>query len=73
MSIHIDQKTTHTCDVCGKECEPIRNISIPFSYFMDTVSSVRINISAYIPYGTTAGDVCKECAKKYIGKWIESL
>lgn len=67
------KQTTYTCDLCGKECLPLREISIPARYYMDLVTTVKVRIVAYIPYGTDHGDVCPECAKAALKKWLESV
>jgi hypothetical protein len=60
------------CDVCDVECEPLKEISIPFSYSGEFVNNIKLDICAYIPYGTANGDVCPDCFKKHIKKWLDS-
>ena len=67
-----EKRTTYTCDLCGKECLPLREISIPARYYMDLVTTVKVRIVADSPYGTDHGDVCPECAKAMLKKWLES-
>jgi len=70
MAKHQKTKEWYTCDVCLEQCEPVGIIEIPFAYSMDLVYTVRVSVSAYLPYGTTNGDVCFNCFKKHIQKWI---
>lgn len=64
------EETAYFCDLCGKPCTPIGTIEIPVSYFMDLVNKVTITINAYVPYGTSCGDVCKSCAIKAVKGWL---
>ena len=70
MAKHQKTEEWHTCDVCCEQCEPVGIIEIPFAYSMDLVYTVRVSVSAYLPYSTTNGDVCFDCFKKHIQKWI---
>ena len=70
MAKHQKIKEWHTCDVCCEQCEPVGTIEIPFAYSMDSVYTVRVSVSAYLPHDTTNGDVCFNCFKKHIQKWI---
>lgn len=56
MAKHQKTEEWYTCDICHEQCEPVRTIEIP--------------VSAHLPYGTTNGDVCFNCLKKHIQKWI---
>ena len=71
MAKHQKTKEWRTCDVCRERCEPVGTIEIPFAYSADLVYSMWVRVSAYLPYyGTTDGDVCFNCFKKHIQKWI---
>jgi hypothetical protein len=70
MAKHQKTEEWHTCDICCEECEPVGTIEIPVAYSMDLVYTMQVRVSAYLPYGTTNGDVCFSCFKKYIQKWI---
>ena len=70
MAKHQKTEEWHTCDICCEECEPVGIIEIPVAYYMDLVYTMQVRVSAYLPYGTTNGDVCFSCFKKYIQKWI---
>ena len=61
MAKHQKVQEWHTCDICHEQCEPVGTINIP---------SMRVRVSAYFQYGTTDGDVCFNCFKKHIQKWI---
>ena len=71
MARHEETHVTYTCDVCGEQSQPIESIAIPFAYYADLVHTIQINISAYIPYVISTGDVCRECFIKYMKKWLE--
>ena len=67
-----EKRTTYTCDICGKDCQHLREISMPVRYYMDLATTIKVRIVADIPYGTDRGDVCQECAKAMLKKWLES-
>ena len=70
-----ETKTTikYKCDLCGKECLPVRSLSLPYSSFMDLTNTIELDIKAHIPYGTLDGDVCRECLIKCLKKFIDGL
>ena len=67
------ETTVITCDLCGRECEPVTTMSIPHSYYMDLVNCVVINAYAHVPYGTPKGDVCNDCLKQALKKAMDRL
>lgn len=58
---HVDTKIEFTCDLCGEKCVPIHNLEIVHSSIGDCSNTIRLDISAHIPYGVAEGDVCKTC------------
>lgn len=68
---HEEVIVTYTCDLCKKECEPVRNVSIPHSYIgAHDVVSVEIRVSAIVPYVTECGDVCRDCLMKALSRFM---
>lgn len=69
---HEKLKIHYTCDICGEKCEPVRNLEMVCSYnaYGDLANKIRMNISAYIPYGTADGDVCKKCVIKAFKEYV---
>jgi hypothetical protein len=59
---------TFTCDCCGKECQPVRELTIPMRYSMDLVSCIVLKVSYSAPYATAYGDVCRACLDEAIHK-----
>lgn len=57
---------TYTCDLCGKECEPIRELKIPHP----KGGNIHMKICAYIEYATASGDVCKTCFENAISSYL---
>ena len=66
-------QTVYKCDLCHKECKPIRRISLPHSYSLDLVNKIIIEVKASVPYaGNKLEDVCEECLCKVLEKYLES-
>lgn len=72
MSQIVQHNVSYKCDLCGKSgINPIKKLDIPVSYYMDLVNRIVISdIEAYIPYGTTHGDVCEDCLKTALKKYL---
>jgi len=67
-------KTIYKCDLCHKECKPIRSLSLPYNYSMDLVNHIIIEVRASVPYANDKSeDVCEECLRKVLEKYLESL
>lgn len=63
----------HTCDVCGKECAPVKRLQSTISSTPDFVNSVYIDVTVNLPYATANGDICKECLLPRLKDIIERM
>lgn len=61
MTQHKATDLWYTCDLCNKECKPVRELRITHSYWRDLVNEVHLSIRAHVPYVTGNGDVCNDC------------
>jgi hypothetical protein len=65
---------TITCDLCGNECKPWREIKIPVGSTPDFTNYIVLAVSGYFPYATANGDICRECLDKALStKHAEGL
>ena len=73
MAKHTQTTTSYTCDFCGKNCEPVRQLRLlhSFNAYGEFRNEVHINVSAYIPYGTADGDVCADCLDKVLTDYMK--
>lgn len=62
----------YTCDLCGKECRPIRELNLVHSRGQEFNNEIHLTARAFIPYGTTDGDVCEECLVNALQNYMES-
>jgi hypothetical protein len=58
----------YTCDLCGQKCEPVREVRLLHSWGLYGAirNEILLKVSAYVPYGTTDGDVCPDCLREAI-------
>lgn len=65
--------TKYKCDICHEEKEIIKDekLLVNWGYMGQNPNYIILNAKAYISYGTTNGDVCKDCLIKYMKKYIE--
>ena len=60
---------THTCDVCGEEKKILENVKLNLPSYIEQ-SYVYFSPKVYIPYGTTDGDICEQCFKEALKRYI---
>lgn len=72
MGIQRKEVVTCTCDICGTICEE-QESDIEITLCHTTVGRNYIygNLSAYIPYCTSKGVVCKSCKLFYLEMYIQ--
>lgn len=62
---------TYHCDICGKECQPIRSINHPISIgrgmFVVKFQVGRLGVAQEL------SDVCQPCALKYLDEIVQSI
>lgn len=51
----------YICDLCGQECEPVREIRLLHSFAGDGRNEIRLKVSANVYYVAEDGDVCNDC------------
>lgn len=72
MGIQRKEVVTCTCDICGKVCEQDEgDIEITISSTTVGRNYLYGNLSAYIPYCTSKGVVCKDCKLFYLEMYIQ--
>lgn len=75
MAIEIIKK--FTCDICGNECgERDGHISIRVNSGDGRdvgPASIEGKLTFYQPYGAVDGLVCRECKKKWLTRYVETL
>ena len=56
--------TAYKCDLCGEECEPVRQLSLPIGYWIgEGRVTVELEVGAHAPYSKTE-DICLQCIAK---------
>jgi hypothetical protein len=68
----IETRVTN-CDLCGSVCEPVREISIYLGGSNDVRNTLELRIFANLPYGTSDGDVCRDCLDKHRERILAAL
>lgn len=67
----------YTCDLCGKECMPIKKLILNYeegflAYGSAYHKNVVLDISTDITYSKTEGDVCESCLNEVLRRYMES-
>ena len=75
MAVKTRVVTTYTCDLCGSECDEKSNV-IDYKIsngFMDSGPlKIQGRVTAYIPYGTADGHLCRSCTIKHLRDFVDS-
>lgn len=68
--------TTCTCDLCGNECDEtdgIVEIQVDGGDGRDVGPGfIRGRITAFLPYRSERGEVCKPCLLKWLGVYVKN-
>jgi len=64
------------CDICEKEIK--KPIDKEYTFVIssdgrDIVNRITFKVSGIFPYCTANPDFCKDCLKKYVKKWLDTL
>lgn len=65
--------TVYTCDFCGEECEPIRELKLLHSFAGDGRNEIILIIKPQIYYGTNNGDICEKCLNEVFENYKERI
>ena len=57
-------RTVITCDMCGQECNPVRQINLAVGSTTDFTNYIVLSVRGDFPYATSNGDICKACLGK---------
>ena len=71
MSRTTETTTVIRCDLCGLECNPVKEIRGTIQYTPVQAAGVAFKP---IPFGVNSpntSDVCKTCVAKAMRKWLE--
>lgn len=72
MGIQRKEVVTCTCDICSKACDKDEgDVEITISSTTVGRNYIYGNLSAYIPYCTSKGVVCKDCKLFYLEMYIQ--
>lgn len=61
-------QTVITCDMCGKECNPIREIKLAVGSTPDFTNYIVLSVRGDFPYATNNGDICGVCLSNALAK-----
>jgi hypothetical protein len=61
MAKSIKEVVTVTCDLCGEECIPWKEIRIPVGSTPDFTNYIVLTVRGDFPYATNNGDICGKC------------
>lgn len=63
--------TTITCDLCGKDCDPVRKITHIINWGYMNENPLIMELPINMNYGCK--DVCKECLLENLKKVIKNM